>query len=515
MSASLGSLLTSACRRHGDLVAIEAFNGTRTYRQLLDRSARLANGLLALGLQPGDRVAAMLEDYAESLEVYIASAMAGFCTVHVNDRLQGEEVLHILTDSGARALIHTSGRAGVVSSIAAQLDLPVRITIGADRPEGFSGYEELISEGSAQLPVNPSGPEDIAILGYTSGTTGFPKGAMVSNRAVVNCTRMIPHTYRLIPQSRCAFTGSMSFVSTIWTMLLPHLYIGGKITFMGHYDPDRWWSQMEADHTTFTYAPTPLIPAFVEYLPKHNSVMNNLVTVMHSASTLPPSQMRELVEVIGDRFVEVWGMTETVGPLTGTAAADFRPGCAAEDIFASVGRALPSASIQVVGPDGEPLSAGETGELRVECDTVSSGYWRQPERTAGVFANGSYLTGDVGHLDEAGYVYITDRAHDMILSGGINVYPAEVERVLATLSEIAECAVFGVPHERWSEAVAVAIVVKPGRTLTQEQVTEHVRKHLAAYKKPQLVFFVDSLPRNASMKIQKGILRERFGAVGQ
>ncbi len=511
MSATVGGLLATACRRYSSSTAIEAANGTRTYGELLDRSARLANALIGLGLQPGDRVAAMLEDKAESLEVYVACAMAGFPVVHVNDRLKSAEVLHIVTDSEAKGFIHTSGRSDVVPEVGDMAGVSVRLTIGDERPVGFDAYEAALEHASSEVPLDPSDPEDLAILGYTSGTTGFPKGAMISHRAIVNCIRLIPYAYRLSPQSRCAFTGSLSFVSTIWTVLLPHLYLGGKITFMGAYDPELWWKKMEIERTTFTYAPTPLVPQFVEHLPHHPAVLDSLVTVMHSASTLPPHHIRAIVDLLGDRFVEVWGMTESAGPLTGTSSIDFLPTSPASDIYASVGRALPSASVEVVDDGGNVLPRGETGELRIECDTMFSGYWRMPERTAAAVRDGRYHTGDIGHLDEAGFVYITDRANDMIISGGANVYPAEVERVIFTLDGIAECAVFGVPDAEWGEAVVAAVVVKPGVQLDESVVIEHVRQQMAGYKKPRAVHFVEALPRNASLKVQKHILQEQFG----
>ena len=182
----------------------------------------------------------------------------------------------------------------------------------------------------------------------------------------------------------------------------------------------------------------------------------------------------------------------------------------ARDIFSSVGRPLPTASVRVVDKDGAPVPDGEVGELVIEADTMFSGYHNQPEKTAEVFRNGEYFTGDLGYRDEAGYFYLTGRAQDLIISGGANVYPAEVERVLMSMDEVADAAVFGLPDERWGEAVSAAVVRAAGATVDEETVRDFARSQLAGYKKPVHVFFVDELPRNASLKVMKHVLKEQF-----
>lgn len=511
MATTLGEIFIAACQRYGDRTALVGRDGTRTYRQLLDRGSRLANALTGLGLQPGDHVAALLEDSVTAFEVYVGCAIGGFPIVHVNDRLVAREIDYILSDSDAVALVHTDGLSALVDDLAENPDLRSVVTIGDNRSNGAESYEDLLAAASTDLVDPQRGPEDLAILGYTSGTTGFPKGAMASHRAVVNCIKLIPFAYRLPLHGRCAFTGTLSFVSAIWGVIIPHLYLGGTVTFLVPYTVESWVDHMIEDRSTFTYAPSPLVPGFIEQAKARPEVLEHLESVLHSASPLPPSQARALVDVIGERYVEVWGMTETVAPLTVTAREDWRGPIEADDIYASVGRVLPTASVRIVDSAGNTLPAGETGELAVRADTMFSGYYGKEELTAEVLRDGEYFTGDVGRIDEAGYVYITDRAKDMIISGGMNVYPVEVEAALAGIDGVEQIAVIGTPSERWGEAVTAIVVRTPGSDLDADGLVAEARQRLASYKKPTRVEFVDELPRNAGMKVQKHLLRDRFG----
>ena len=511
MATTLGELFITACERYGDRPALVGRDGTRTYRQLLDRGTRLANALRGLGLQPGDHVAALLEDRVAAFEVYVGCAIGGFPIVHVNDRLVAREVDYILGDSDAVVLVHTDGRNELINALESRSELGTLITIGDQPADGALNYDDLLASASTTFVDPGRGPEDLAILGYTSGTTGFPKGAMASHRAVVNCIKLIPFAYRLPMHGRCAFTGTLSFVSAIWGVIIPHLYIGGTVYFLVPYTVESWVDHMIEHRSTFTYAPSPLVPGFIAEARKRPEVLDHLESVLHSASPLPPSQARDLVDVIGERYVEVWGMTETVAPLTVTAREDWRGDSTADDIYASVGRALPTASVRVVDADRNTLPPGETGELAVRADTMFSGYYGNPTTTAEVLVDGEYFTGDVGRMDEAGYIYITDRAKDMIISGGMNVYPVEVESALAGIPGVEQVAVIGTPDERWGEAVTAVVVRSEGSELTADELIDASRQQLASYKKPTRVEFVDELPRNAGLKVQKHVLRDQFG----
>jgi acyl-CoA synthetase (AMP-forming)/AMP-acid ligase II len=481
-----------------------------TYGQLLERASRLSNALSGAGLRAGDRVAAMLEDRLQSIEVYVACALGGFPIIHINDRLAPPEVEHIVTNANVRAFIHTDGRSEVVSQVPGLDNLAVFATIGSNRAPGSSDFETLLETGHRDLVLGVRGPDDLAIVGYTSGTTGFPKGAMVSQAALTACVKLLPTMYRISPYGRCAFTGTLSFVSGIWGVIYPHLYMGGTTTFLHPYTPESWVDHMANDRSTFTYAPSPLVPGFIEEIRRRPEALDSLESVLHSASPLPANQVRELVELIGERYVEVWGMTEGVAPFSATVRGDWRHESAAADVFASSGRAFPTARIRSVDPQGNELGPDQEGELVVDSEILFSGYLDDPQKTSEVMTPLGFATGDLGRIDSEGYVYVVGRKKELIITGGMNVYPAEIEAALSTLDNVLECSVFGLPDEQWGEAVAVAIVLRPGSRTNEEDVTTHLRSRVASYKKPTRVYFVDSLPRNASLKVLKAQLISRF-----
>ena len=507
---TLGEVFRRAGRRFAGNVAIISQEERRTFAEVIENGWRLTHALRARGLKPGASVAAMLGNRVESLEVYVGLALGGYVAVHVNDRLTAPEVDHVLTDSGAAALVHTDHVSKVVAETSTTDLLSTWLAIDASPPTGATPYADALAEAdTSPLPIDRS-LDDIALIGYTSGTTGFPKGVLVSHRAVVNCIKLVPYAYRLPLQGHAAFPGGWSFVSGLWGVIFPHFYTGGTMAFIPGATPEEWGRHMVEHGATFTLGLTPLIPGLLEAVKARPAVLETLQTVLHSGGPLPPEQAERLVGAIGDRLVETWGMTEVVGPITITNRGDWTGHGAARDIFSSVGRPLPTASLRIVDRDGAPVPDGEVGEFVIEADTMFSGYHNQPEKTAEVFRDGEYYTGDLGHRDEAGYYYLTGRAQDLIISGGANVYPAEVERVLVSMDEIVDAAVFGLPDDRWGEAVSAAVVRAPGATVDEETVRAFTRSQLAGYKKPVNVFFVDELPRNASLKVMKHVLKEQL-----
>ncbi len=509
MSASLGQLFANAGQRFHDNVAIQSCGEQRTFAEVIDRGWRLAHALVERGIPAGARVAALLGNRVESLEVYVGLALGGYTTVHVNDRLTSAEVDYVLSDSGATALIHTDTAASVAAGLTATEQLGAWLAIGGEPPAGAESFQLALDAASNDpFPIDVD-PEDIALIGYTSGTTGFPKGVLVSHRAVVNCIKLVPFAYRLPLQGHAAFPGGWSFVSGLWGVIFPHFYTGGTVSFIPGATPDELGRHIVEHGSTFTLGLTPLIPLLLEAIRLHPRVLDTLQTVLHSGGPLPPEFAEKLVGVIGDRLVETYGMTEVVGPITITNRSDYRAG-GPEHIFESVGRPLPTSSMRVVDEEGNTLGPGAVGELVISADTMFSGYHNAPEKTASVLRDGEYFTGDLGYRDEADYYYLTGRAQDLIVSGGANVYAAEVERVLLLMDDIVDAAVFGLPDERWGEAVSCALVLAPGSTVTIDDIRTFTRAQLAGYKKPVHIFLVDALPRNAGMKVMKHVLKDQL-----
>lgn len=508
---TLSRMFVRCAERFGELPAVKSGNDSRTYAEVFDRAARLANLLAERGLRAGDRVAVMLENRVEAIEVAAGIALGGFVIVPVNGHFKSAELDHQLRDCGARALIHTDGVTSAVSGAPAAATLDVVLHIGREAADhGSTGaYASAIWTVDATPDVHEAAPGDLALLGYTSGTTGFPKGAMVTNESVMLCIRTCQGALRIPHYSRLAYIGSLGYAAPWWTLILPHVFAGGMINLIADYTVDSWFDAMAQDRTTYTYVPSPLIDQFVEQGRRHPDVIAQLETVNHSASAATREEIDKLVSLVGDKYFHGWGATELVGVGTCLTRNDVVGRGTAEDFRATVGRPAPTTRLFVLDDDGNelPRGRGNVGEFAVEIDTIFSGYWNDPEQTASVFSQGRYLTGDLGCVDAHGYAYIVDRKRDMIVSGGANVYPAEVERVLRTLEGIADVAVFGVAHERWGETVAAAIVRRPGTSLTSEDVVAFAKENLASFKKPTSVRFVDELPRNASQKVRKDVLR--------
>lgn len=505
---SVGELFALNARKYGARLAWRAPNGDRTHSEIHDNGRRVAGLLHEAGLGVGDRVMIMLDDIAQAMEIFAGIQMAGMVVVPANRAFKSGELDFMLTDSGARGLFFSDGARNTVmsSEVAARLDLSVFVDAG--EPDVTPQY--LPPGAVAPRPIPVPDIEAPAIIAYTSGTTGYPKGAIASHRAVLLCLYSSRSTFRVSDHGHLAYSGTLQFAAPWAALLIPHLYSGGFIRLMGKYNPESWFEFMRADLSTMTYVPTPLIPDFIEVGRQHPDVIARLHCVLHSASGAPAERIESLVDLVGDKFVEGYGLTETVGGGCATAPADYHPGCLADDIYASVGRPQPSTFARVLDDDGQDIAPGsdQVGEVQYECETLFSGYWNRPEETAEVFDGTAFLTGDLARRDAAGYVYVVGRKKELIISGGQNIYPAELERVLAAMDGVAQCAIFGVDHPRWGEAVAAAVVRKPEASVDEQAVVDYMRGRLASYKKPTQVLILDALPMNAGMKVQKGRLRE-------
>ncbi|TQM62249.1 class I adenylate-forming enzyme family protein [Humibacillus xanthopallidus] len=518
MAAPWALDVVTAMGRAGDAVAFRhpsvsgggGSSTVRTHAESRARAARLAQALVAHGIRPRDRVALVVESTADAVEAYLAVGLAGATAVQVNDRLQVAEIAEVLDAAAPRAVVHTAGHAGRLEDMLAGAGTDV-VSLGGRLGCTTLDADAAAQQGPASPPEVTVDPGAAAIVGFTSGTTGRPKGVVHSQANLRRIVRHMPVHDGLRWGSRCAFTGTLAFAAGIWGVVLPHLWVGGELSFMAGLPPDAWVERMVAERTNFTYAPTPLMGALAAEVRRRPEVLDHLDGVLHSGSIAPRESVVDLVSAIGHRYVETYGMTETGAPVTATVPDDWRPGSTADDPFASAGRAVSIARLEIHGPDGRLLGPGEVGEVVVDSDTLFDGYLDAPELTAEAVRDGSLHTGDLGSLDVAGHLYVRGRSKEMIVTGGMNVYPAEVERVMAQAHGVAEVAVFGLPDERWGETVVAAVVARPGADLDLDALRDHVRERMAGYKKPTRIHVVDELPRNASLKVRKDELQRRFG----
>lgn len=512
---TLGSHITLGALRSPDKIAIAMLDGeAETYAQLEASTNRVANALLGSGLTAGDRVAIWMDNDLPYLHSYFACLKAGLLVVQVNVRHTAPEASYQLQNSGASALIFDDTVAERVEKLDVLDQLRLLVTTGRHRVADARDWVGFRDAGSAGAVVPGPTAEDVAVIAYTSGTTGFPKGAELTHRSIRSLGQTNVFTNRYVIQSVQIFPLSLSFGAGIPAHILPHLQVGGTSYVMRKWDSERLVDAIDEHRANFTILPSPPITEFCDIVESTGTRLESLVSVLHSTAKAPEEHLERLVATIGPKLVEGWGMTENSGGLVAaTTRADYasnRP-----RIYSSTGRPSPDVVVALIDDDGEPVphDGHAVGQLVFHSGSLARGYWGNAEATAQSFRDGWYHSGDLGSIDEDGYIYIYDRRNDLILSGGMNVYPSEVERTVLQVDGVLECAVVAAPHERWGQT-PVAFIVRRDAGITEEVIMKHAQENLAGYKLPTGIRFVDELPKNASNKIIRRQLRDELEAGG-
>lgn len=472
-----------------------------TYAQLDDRLDRCALFLHErCGVGPGDRVALLMHNCSDVVEIIFACWRLGAICVPMNWRLAVPEIVYILNDCEPKALVHTAEFADNAAAAAGQFGRPVML-VGTDdgRP---SLYESGLKAAYGNLPEVEHGFDDPWVILYTSGTTGRPKGALITYRMqlfnAVNCAVATGITN----QSHGLTVLPLFHVGGLCVYLSPILHAGGNNTIMDQFDAEamlRLMTDRATGVTHFLGVPTNFL--FVSQLPAFRDAKIDHLQSVGVGGAAPSLALLEAYADKGVLFEHAWGMTETAS--IGTIIPKHR----ALEKIGSCGLPALHVECRIADEQGNDLPPGEVGELLIRGPTVTPGYWQSPEATAKAFLPGGWFkTGDAARVDADGFYYIVDRWKDMYISGGENVYPLEVEDALYRLNGVAECAVIGVPDERWGEVGRAFIVSEAGAGLTEERVIAHCREQLAHYKAPKSVRFIEELPHNATGKITKHLL---------
>lgn len=478
------------------------FDGvTLTYAQLQGRVEACADILAAQGASSGDRVAYLGFNHSEFLIAMFATNRLGATFVPLNFRLTGSELSYIVKDSDARILISDGEHLGSIEPVRSTLPCEVYIRLGAGS-EGWLGLDDLRSANNAHVDEFEVDADSPAAILYTSGTTGRPKGAILTHKNfwANNVNWMLAVNYNA---DDIALTSAPLFHSGgLCVITLPTLMAGGHVVLQDQFRPDEFLAAVETYSITSIFC-VPAMMLFASQSPRFAEANLDTVRIIVAGGAPVPEP---LLRTYGDRGIPVsqcWGLTEVATGATflGTELALTKLG--------SCGVAGMLNEVRLIDFDGNLLeSADVPGELCVRGDTVSPGYWNRPEATAEAFgADGWFRTGDVAYRDEDGYFFICDRLKDLIISGGENIYPAEVESVLYDHAAVAEVAVIGAPDERWHERVVAVVALKPGMTLSLEELRDFGKEHLARYKLPLELRFIDALPRNTTGKVLKEVLR--------
>ncbi|MFH1626062.1 MAG: long-chain fatty acid--CoA ligase [Pseudomonadota bacterium] len=478
-----------------------------TYQQVNERVNRLAHAISDRGIKKGDRVAVLFHNCHHFLEAYFAAAKLGAIFVPLNFRLVGPELEYMLNDCKAEVLIYNSDFAEVAGSIRSHI--PVKrgnfIQVGGETPPWALDYEGLLTRYPTSEPEvkEEVGIEDPQMIMYTSGTTGEPKGALLSHRKTFYNTFNADIYFDISSSDRMLVVMPLFHSGGLNIMAVPILYKGGTAVIQRHFDPEEVLRLIEKYKITLMMA----VPTMLNFMLKKTDMerydLSSLKTCMTAGEVCPLSLIKEY-QRRNIPIRQVFGQTETSIMLWLPEEDSIRKS-------GSVGLPVFHSDVRVVNEKGEDVVPGETGEIVVKGPIEMIGYWNLPTETAQTMRDGWLYTGDLARVDDEGYVYIVDRARDMFISGGENVYPVEVEKVYATHSDILEVAVIGVLDEQWGEVGKAVIALREGRTMTEKEAIAFCKGKLAKYKIPKSVVFVDELPKTASGKIKKGPLREKYG----
>ena len=502
----LRDILEFNARRKPAALALVTQDGRRfTFAQLFARSMQLANAMNARGVV-NDHVAILADNQGEYVEAYYGVPAARQRLVFLNYRLAAPELVRILEDAEATTLVYAPQFADIVERMRGELTT-VRsfVALGAQ-------YEALLDGQPTTPPREDDADTDVAWLIYTSGTTGMPKGAMLSHRnllaAVSNAAVSMPGD----PPPNPAFLYPFPLCHIAGGAVLGQHLSGNPIVLMSAFAPEAWM-QMVDEHAI---TGTALAPTMINMLLNHPAIdryaLRSLNSLGYGASSIPADVLRRAMARMGPIFTQGFGMTELAGNVIYMSKADHvRANASAPHLLAAAGKVGAMASVRIVDDNDVDVPVGTPGEIIVRGDQVLTGYWKRPEANIEAFRGGWFHTGDVARMDEEGFVYIVDRKKDMIVSGGENVYPREVEEVLFTHPAVAEAAVFGLTDEHWGERVAAAVVRHADQDVDEAALDALCRARLAGYKRPRSWHFVDEIPKNVSGKVLKRELRDRFG----
>ncbi len=498
--ADLGALLDRSFRQHASRVAVEDGDRAETFSQLADRSDRLASALLELN-PTGRPVAVLATNRMEYIEADIALVKAGHPKVPINMRLSQSERLHVVSDSGAAVLITEAASADSARSLVDEAEaLNTVVSVGGG---GTHDYEDVLGAAN-RPPGRPWRPDDPSVILYTSGTTGRPKGATATFRSRMAATwnMLLDELIDVAPGDGMLHAGSLSHGSG--SKVIAYALSGARNIVVPSFDAGRFLDEALRRRATATFVVPTMITMLTEKAQAREGSTLNLRHVSYGGSPIAPGTIRRAVDVFGPVFVQVYGMAEAPHPLTVLSRSDHVD--ASDRRLASAGKPTRSVELRVVSTGAlDP----RVGEIQVRAESVMTGYWNDEESTREAFVEGFYRTGDIGYFDDEGYLTIVDRQKDMVITGGLNVYSAEVEAAIANHTGVLESAVIGVPDERWGERVVAYVVAKPGHTVSPEEVTAEVAGRLAGYKKPRNVWIVKELAKGSTGKILKSVLRSR------
>jgi acyl-CoA synthetase (AMP-forming)/AMP-acid ligase II len=518
---SMGSTLARNAAFFRDTPAYLAAGRALSHAQLHSRAARLAAALAAHGVRRQDRVSILGRNSIEFGEVLAAGQLSGIIVATVNFRLAGPEIAAIVSDAAPRVLIADAEYLPLIAEQRPRLDsVELVIGIGAPSAGPVVGYEDFLGSAPSDHPPYLASPDDVALLVYTSGTTGRPKGCILGQRETRLAAQAMNAEMHAGSADRILLAMPMFHVGAMFMGLGMH-FRGGTAVLHRQFDPAAALAAIAADQVTVLHLAPTMLQALLDQAAERPAALAGVQTVVYSAAPISSRTLAQaLAAMPGAGFLNLYGQTEVISTGlprefhlasggTGNTAAD---GERFRRRLGSVGHPFPGNEIRIVGEDDAECPPGEAGEVCVKSPAMFRGYWNDHAATASVIRDGWCHTGDIGLVDEEGLLHLVDRKKDVIITGGENVYSLEVEDCLITEPTVGQVAVIGVADDTWGEAVCAVVVPAEGAAVVPEDLQEHVRSRLARYKVPRLVVVTDELPVLATGKVDKKLLRARSRA---
>ena len=498
--------------RHGDRVAFQDENRTLTFNQLMARVTSLTQALTAKGLKPGDRIALLSRNSVSAVECIFA-ACAGFILVPLNWRLSAAELSVLVQDCTPAALICENNYLDAAeSALVTAADIGLLIDLDDTGRKGWLGYETLISGAKGEITAEPA-PSDPALIIYTSGTTGTPKGVTIAHATLLfNMRTAGQHIVGANHNDRSLMVMPMFHVGGLCFYLLAGYLHGITTILRPQFDLNKVVEAMKSEHITNVHMVPTMIADLITH-PHAKGAARSLKRIMYAGSSMPITLLERAMSIFTEcEFVQAYGSTEA-GSITRLTAQTHKAALtqpSQETLLKSCGQSLPDVEIRITRDDGALCKTGEPGEISVRSPGMMQGYWNNLTQTAKAIQNGYLFTGDIGYFDEKGYLYLIDRKNDMIVTGGENVFPTEVEHVLYQHPDIEEVSVFGVPDAKWIEKIVAAVRLKEGTTATEADLIAFTRRSLAAYKCPKQVLIMTELPRTGVGKVSRKTLKQIY-----
>ncbi len=500
---TLGSITLRNWRLRPSEPAIIFEGRTITHREFSERVFRLANALRGLGVMRGHRVAILAQNCPEYMEVYAAGELLGSTTVTLNHRLAADEVAYILRDSSPRILIYEGGlKAQLHPEIFGSLRNALVIRGSGDGID----YEHALASANSEPPATDVNPGDVAFLVYTSGTTGKPKGVMLTHGGQMRSAMISALDASVHPTDRLALAMPFYHIGArnLW---LSHSLYGCPVVVHRTFRPDQFLAAIRDHAVTVTLLAPTMLRDLLD-LGANKASVPSLRKIFYSAAPMPESLLVRALEAFGPMFAQIYGMTESGGPGTTLHAHQHVIDDPAHMVrLRSAGQPMTGVDVRIMAPDGSFCPPGVIGEIVVRSEALMAGYWNNHQATLETIVDGWLHTGDLGEVDADGFIYVKDRAKDMIVSGGENIYSREVEEALLQHPEVADVAVVGAPDDRWGEIVMAYVVRRPGSSVAADDLIAHTREKIASFKRPRAVTFVDALPKLPNGKVEKFKLR--------